>query len=123
MTSGQPSVLVVEDDPSVARMLRISLRQAGFAVIHVTTGGEALVQLQHAQPDAVVLDLGLPDDRAGDVLAKLRGREDARHPAWLVVTAQDRDDVTKRYGQLGSHFISKPFDPWGLVEALQLQLA
>lgn len=114
----QKRVLVVEDDPAVARMLRFSLRRAGFDVIAVTTGGEAVQQLAGDTIDAVVLDVGLPDGRAGDVLTQLR---DPKAPAreWVVVTAQDRDDVTRRFGSLEGHFMSKPFDPWALAERLQ----
>ena len=115
---GQRRVLVVEDDSAVARMLRLALGRTGFDVVLADTGGEALRRLGSDDIDAVVLDLGLPDDRAGDVLEHLRDPGAPHHPVWVVITAQDRDDVTRRFGDLGSHFVSKPFDPWHLVERL-----
>ena len=119
MTTPQRRVLVVEDDAAVARMLRLSLRGAGYEVVLAGTGGEALRHIDSNHLDAVILDLGLPDNRAGEVLARLRSPRAVCRPSWVVVTAQDREDVTQRYGELGRHFIAKPFDPWELVERLQ----
>ena len=104
-------------------MLRFILRDAGFQVEAVGTGGAALDRLDRAPVDAVVLDLGLPDERGPAVLARLRELEandgSTAHPAWVVITAQDRADVTARFGPLGGRFLSKPFDPWDLVHLLQ----
>jgi two-component system OmpR family response regulator/two-component system response regulator QseB len=70
---------------------------------------------------AVVLDLGLPDGRGGDVLARLRsqGQKGQGNPPWIVMTAQDRMEAAQKYGPLGDHFLAKPFDPWDLVHMLQ----
>ncbi len=121
-----PSVLVVEDDRGVARMLRFSLRDAGYDVQAVETGGAALEALRQRDTDAVVLDLGLPDQRSGEVLEHLRRLDKERapsRPVWIVVTAQDPADVAKNYGPLGDRFLSKPFNPWRLVEMLKGLLA
>ncbi len=118
-------VLVVEDDPSVVRMLRFSLRSAGFEVAAVATGGDALKALEQKGAEAVVLDLGLPDGRGPDVLMALRdhNRTGPGRPVWVVITAQDRDEVAKKFGPLGEHFLPKPFDPWDLVRLLQKLMA
>ena len=114
-------VLVVESDRGVARMLRFSLRSAGFRITEAPTGEEALRILDHQPPDAVVLDLGLPDGLARAVLDRLyrRGGVNPSHPAWVVISSLDREEATKLYGPLGSHFLPKPFDPWDLVKALE----
>src|ERR1700691_5833367 len=62
---GTPSVLVVEDDPSLATQLVRGLSRGGYRVAHVMTGQEALTS---GDPDVVLLDLGLPD--ADDYLVK-----------------------------------------------------
>jgi CheY-like chemotaxis protein len=120
-----PEVLVVEDNETVARILRFCLREAGFAVTAVDTGGEALRVLQQQQPpDAVVLDLQLPDGQGGAALEFLRRSEGAAGaPVWVVISALDQEEATKRYGPLGKHFLAKPLDPWELVAILNTLLA
>jgi two-component system KDP operon response regulator KdpE len=123
-TSRQVQVLLVEDDPNVRRMLRFSLLAAGFSLSEATTGGEALDIIANQKPDAVILDLGLPDGRGGSVLQWLR-ESDARiesGPVWVVITAMDRGEVVKKYGPLGRHFVPKPFNPWMLVDTLSQSL-
>jgi len=114
-------VLVIEDDESVIRMLRFSFRSAGFETIEVTTGGEALRILEQHPPDAVVLDLQLPNGQGGAVLDRLRQLDErpGSSPVWAVISALDRQEATRRYGPLGSHFLAKPFDPWDLVAILE----
>ncbi len=113
-------VLVVEDDEAVRRMLRLVLRSAGFDVAEVSCGGDALEELARSPYDAIVLDLGLPDQLGATVLKRLRGMSSTRHerPAWLVVSAQDIGEVAEKYGPLGERFVPKPFDPWDLVQKL-----
>ena len=79
-------VLVVEDNQSVKRMLRFSLRDAGFDIAEVSTGAEALQTLENDVPEAIVLDLGLPDGLGGAVLEWLRQPEHRADgaPVWVV---------------------------------------
>ena len=112
------SVLIVEDDPAVARILRVCLRRAGFETTAVETGGEALKKLDEGRPDAVLLDLGLPDGLGGAVLRRLHEARDG-YPVWLIVSALDEDEANRRYGPLKGTFIPKPFDPWDLVKKLE----
>jgi two-component system, OmpR family, KDP operon response regulator KdpE len=90
-------VLVVEDNQSVKRMLRFSLRDAGFDITEVSTGMEALQTLEKDVPAAVVLDLGLPDGLGGAVLEWLRQPEPRAEgrPVWMIISALDQDDVVK----------------------------
>ena len=115
-------VLVVEDDQSVRRMLRFSLKSAGFEIFEVATGGDALQALNQDAPEAVILDLGLPDGLGGSVLEWLRQSEGGGL-VWVVISAQDQTDLVNRYGPLGRHFLVKPFDPWELVSRIQELMA
>lgn len=101
-------------------MLRFALKEAGFEVLQASRGGEALLVLEEGQIDAVVLDLGLPDGLGGQVLEWLRQheqQEDGR-PSWVVISALDRQEATRRYGLMDGRFLAKPFDPWQLVRML-----
>ena len=120
-TENLPRVLVVEDDQSVSRMLRLSLSSAGFEITEVSTGADALRALDADRMDAVILDLTLPDGLGGAVLERLRrvGGTRADSPAWVAISALDQAEATERYGPLGRHFLAKPFDPWALVGLLQ----
>jgi DNA-binding response OmpR family regulator len=115
-----PRVLVVEDDRGVTRMLGFALREAGFQVRLAGSGGEALSALEGDSVDAVVLDLGLPDYQGGQVLDWLRRRRDngGQGPAWVVMSALDRQEAARQFGPLGVHFLAKPFDPWELARLL-----
>ena len=112
------SVLIVEDDPAVARILRVCLRRAGFDTSEAETGRQALKVLEERRPDAVLLDLGLPDGLGGAVLKRLHESPDG-YPTWLIVSALDKDEAIRRFGPLKGTFIPKPFDPWDLVKKLE----
>lgn len=116
------TVLLVEDDQAVARVLAIALRGARFNVVAALTGREALEMLETRTVDAVVLDLCLPDQLGTAVLDHLRnaGRGSrSPAPAWLVISALDSDEVYRRCGPLGDRFLQKPFDPRFLVSMLE----
>jgi two-component system KDP operon response regulator KdpE len=65
-------VLVVDDEPQIVRGLRVVLRNAGFQVEAAATKEEALDALSHRPPDAVLLDLVLPDGSGVDVCREVR---------------------------------------------------
>ncbi len=113
-------VLVVEDDPGVARVMHIALTSAGFQVTGASSAAEALREMDSEPKDAVILDLTLPDGHGPQVLEMLRKEAG---PAWLVTSALDRQLATKRHGSLEGHFVAKPFDPWDLVARLEELLA
>jgi len=115
-SAGQPagkartSVLVVEDDLGIATQLVRGLRRDGYDVDHVTTGGEAL---RRAEPDVVLLDLGLPDTDGGEVCRLLRERSGV---AIIVVTARGEEPERVLALDAGADdYLVKPF---GLAELL-----
>jgi two-component system KDP operon response regulator KdpE len=67
------TVLVVDDEPQILRALRVNLIARSYAVITATTGRQALDVASRAQPDLILLDLGLPDMDGIDVIRALRG--------------------------------------------------
>jgi DNA-binding response OmpR family regulator len=120
----QKRILVVEDDQGVSRMLGLVLRSAGFDVASVHNGGQALRFLATQPADAVVLDLGLPDGLGGEVLQWLRQQAASPNgPAWVAISALDAEEVHRRHGAIGDHFLAKPFDPWRLVSMLRALMA
>jgi DNA-binding response OmpR family regulator len=108
--TGGASVLVVEDDPGIATQLVRGLSRNGYAVDHVTTGGDAL---SRADPDVVLLDLGLPDGDGVDICRRLRRRS---RVAIIVVTA--RGEEPERVLALDAGADDYMVKPFGLAELL-----
>lgn len=121
MGTGRRRVLVVEADRSVSRMLMLSFRAAGLAPVHVSSGADAIQALDGTEVEAVVIDPDLPDDLGSLVLDRLRkASEPPREPLlWVIISAQDLEQVTELYGLVGDRFLAKPFDPWDLINILR----
>ena len=119
------SVLVVEDDRAVRRMLGFALGAAGFEVREATTGSEALAALANEPTDAVLLDLTLPDGRGGEVLRHLQNAPPStdKPRVWLTMSALDPQEATARFGEMGPRFVEKPFDPWHVVRLIESLLS
>jgi DNA-binding response OmpR family regulator len=121
LANNRPKVLIVEDDSGVRHMLALALRSAGYEAVEVDTGGKALKRLSKEDFAAVVLDLGLPDKRAGAVLDYLRKITDANDGTlqWAVISALDEFDAQSKFGSFDGRYFSKPFDPWALIAHLK----
>ncbi len=101
-------ILVVEDEPVLARLLVRILSGAGYAVTVAPTASEALTAIQAMDPDLILLDLVLPDGRGEDVLAELM----RFRPASRVIVLSSMTQVATRVGVLehgAVDFLAKPF--------------
>jgi len=100
-------VLVVDDERSIRRFLRVSLEAAGYEMLEAASGRKGLSMAVAHHPDIVVLDLGLPDMSGFVVLERLREWSDL--PV-LVLTVQDREEDKVRALDLGADdYVTKPF--------------
>jgi DNA-binding response OmpR family regulator len=113
MTAQAQTVLVVEDESSIASFVALYLKNAGYSVRTVATGADALAQAEAERPDLIVLDLMLPDVDGIEVCRRLR--KDSDVPI-LMLTARD-EDVDKIIGlEVGADdYMTKPFNPRELV--------
>ena len=101
------TVLVVDDDPALARALGINLRARGYEVHTAGTGASALRLAASHPPDAVVLDLGLPDMDGRDVIAGLRGWTEV---PILVLSAREQSAQKVAALDAGADdYVVKPF--------------
>jgi two-component system, OmpR family, alkaline phosphatase synthesis response regulator PhoP len=112
-TSQAKTVLVVEDEASIASFVSLYLKKAGYTVKAVASGVDALAQVEAEQPALIMLDLMLPDMDGIEVCRRLRSRRDI---PILMLTARD-EDVDKIIGlEVGADdYMTKPFNPRELV--------
>ncbi len=118
--SAKPRVLVVEDDAEIAGVLRRSLRLESYDVALADDGEAALREAVNFEPDAVVLDLGLPRLDGVEVCRQLRAESDV---PILILTA--RDGVESRVEGLDSgadDYLVKPFERQELLARLRALL-
>ncbi|GAY09909.1 response regulator transcription factor [Pseudonocardia sp. N23] len=119
--NGRALVLVVEDEPAIADLIRLYLRKDGFGV-HVEHDGTAgLDAVRRLSPAAVVLDVGLPGIDGVEICRRMRAAED-----WtpvLFVTARD-DEIDRILGlEMGADdYVTKPFSPRELVARVRTVL-
>jgi two-component system, OmpR family, response regulator MprA len=106
--SGRPRVLVVEDDTDIAGVLRRSLGKEGYDVRVAGNGEDALEQAGNFEPDAVVLDLGLPRLDGVEVCRRLREEGDV---PILILTARDAlDSRVEGLDSGADDYLVKPFE-------------
>ncbi len=113
MSAQIQTVLVVEDEASIASFVSLYLKNAGYLVHTAGTGQEALAQAEAKRPDLIVLDLMLPDVDGIEVCRRIRQNSDT---PILMLTARD-EDVDKIIGlEVGADdYLTKPFNPRELV--------
>jgi DNA-binding response OmpR family regulator len=111
------TILVVEDESKIRSLLRGYLERAGFSVLTTASGAEALTLASTAEPDLVLLDLGLPDV-PGEVVAR-EIRRSGRTPI-LILTAKAGEEDRIAGLELGADdYVAKPFSPQEVVLRVQ----
>jgi CheY-like chemotaxis protein len=117
-------VLVIDDEPDVRWVLRLSLEHAGHEVILAEDGLRGVALAQRQRPDAIVLDLMMPVMDGYGVLEALgRDERTSRLPV-LVLTARALPDEAERVTRAGARwFMSKPFEPTDLASTVEGMIA
>lgn len=107
-----PTVLIVDDEPSVRAMLGYVLHDEGYDVEEAADGAEAIEALTVAPPDAMVLDLMMPNVDGFDVLRARNERGIAPDTRVLILTAKTTSQDAVWCWELGAHeYLVKPVDP------------
>lgn len=113
-------ILVIDDEPQIRRMLRIVLESDGHRVQEAATGQDGLVEAATRLPDAIILDLGLPDQSGIEVLSRLREWSDM--PV-LILSVQDGSEEKVAALDAGADdYVTKPFDSRELLARLRVLL-
>jgi two-component system, OmpR family, KDP operon response regulator KdpE len=113
-------ILVVDDDPSLLKALRIGLTARGGEVVLAQTGGEAVTQVALARPDLVILDLGLPDVDGIEVTRRIR--EFSTVPILVLSAYGDERRKVEALDAGADDFVTKPFGMAELEARLRVAL-
>ncbi len=103
-------LLIAEDEPNIVESLRFIFERADYQVDVVTSGNLVLQIAMDVQPDAIILDLMLPEKSGYEILKELRTSDSLQHIKVLMLTAKGQEQDRQTALQLGvDAFITKPF--------------
>ncbi len=102
-----PTLLVIDDERQIRRLLRVTLEGAGYQVREAETGQLGLQELAHQAPDGIILDLGLPDLDGTEVIRRLR--EWSRVPVLVLSVRESEDDKIAALDAGADDYLTKPF--------------
>ena len=118
------TVLVVDDDPVILKLLEVNFEMEGFQVVRAADGAEGLERAREVLPDIVVLDVMMPRMTGYEVAKALREDDDTAHIPIIFVTARAQSSDVERGMELGvDDYITKPFDPLDLIDRVNTLLA
>jgi len=119
----QPSILLVEDEPSIVSVLRYNLQREGFDVREAGDGEEALVMVRERTPDLVILDWMLPSVSGLEVCRQLRRNRDYREMPIIMLTARaEEDDRIRGLDSGADDYVTKPFSPSEVIARVRAVL-
>lgn len=120
MSANRPRILVIDDEPQIHRFLQPALEAAGYEPIRADTAAEGLKEIARKAPDAVVLDLGLPDFDGKEALTRARAFYDG---PIIVLSARDKETEKIDTLDLGADdYVEKPFGVGELLARLRVAL-
>ncbi|MEH7414732.1 response regulator [Neobacillus drentensis] len=120
MTSSGAKILVIDDEPQIQKLLRVTLQAQGFEIVAASSGEEGILKTTMVRPDLIVLDLGLPDIPGMEVLHRIR---DWTQIPIVVLTAKDREeDKITALDSGADDYVTKPFGMGELVARIRVAL-
>ena len=120
MTADPVTILIVDDEPPIRRLLRTSLTAQGYRVVEAETAAAALAEIRDHEPDVVILDLGLPDSDGLTVIETVR-----RTAAVPIIVLSSRGDESGKVAALdlgADDYLTKPFGMAELVARIRAAL-
>jgi two-component system KDP operon response regulator KdpE len=116
----EATILVVDDEPRLVRLVRANLERAGYRVLTAATAPEALDEVAADSPDAVILDLMLPGMDGFDLCARIR--EFSPVPILMLTAKAEQGDKVHGLDLGADDYVTKPFDPAELLARLRAVL-
>jgi DNA-binding response OmpR family regulator len=118
------TVLVVDDDPVILKLLEVNFEMEGFEVVGASDGAMGLERAREVLPDIVILDVMMPRMTGYEVAKALREDNGTAHIPIIFVTARAQSSDVERGIELGvDDYVTKPFDPLNLIARVNALLA
>lgn len=119
-----PCVLVVDDSPTIRKLVEITLRREGFTVVFAENGITTLAALTRHQPSLIILDIMLPAINGYQICQVIKRHPRCRGIPVVMLSGKDGAFAKVRGKMVGaSEYLTKPFTPAQLVEVVRRQLA
>ncbi len=116
----QGRILVVEDEPDVAALIRYNLQKEGWEVLIAATGAEALKRARDAHPDVILLDIMVPQLNGWEVCRRLKQDPDTTAVPVIMVTGRvEEGDKVLGFEMGADDYITKPFSPRELIARIR----
>jgi DNA-binding response OmpR family regulator len=113
-------ILIVDDEISICKMLVIGLKAQGFEAEYALSGAQALAIIYTHPPDAIILDLMMPDTDGFEVTRYLRGQSATEKLPIVILSATARQDAEEEALRLGANiFVRKPVTPRDLAATVR----
>ena len=114
------TVLIVDDEPNIVQLVRITLEDSRVQVLEAADGTTALDRAAAFRPDLVLLDVDLPDVSGLEVCRRLReDAELAKTKIVMLTAAAQRDDVARGLAAGADEYLTKPFSPVRLLSLVE----
>jgi two-component system KDP operon response regulator KdpE len=114
------TILVIDDEVQIRRLLEITLSSNGFKISEAATGKDGLISAATQHPSLIILDLGLPDTDGIEILKKIR--EWYHKPIIVLSVKNSEDDIIKALDNGANDFITKPFRTMELLARIRVAL-
>ena len=114
------TILVIDDEVQIRRLLEITLSSNGFKISEAATGKDGLISAATQHPSLIILDLGLPDSDGIEILKKIR--EWYHKPIIVLSVKNSEDDIIKALDNGANDFITKPFRTMELLARIRVAL-
>lgn len=123
MSASQPSVLLVEDEPAQREVLAYNLEAEGFGVAKAENGDDALLLVDEAQPDVIILDWMLPGVSGIEICRRLKSNTETRKIPVIMLTARSEEADRVRGLETGADdYVIKPYSVIELMARVRTQL-
>jgi len=116
----QETILIIDDEVQIRRLLEITLSASGYKISEASTGKEGLTLAATRQPSMIILDLGLPDADGLDILKKLR--EWFEKPILILSVRNSEEDIIKALDNGANDYLTKPFRTGELLARIRVAI-
>jgi DNA-binding response OmpR family regulator len=121
--TGQPLILIADDDPDILALVSFRLERAGYEVVQARNGEEAVQVALARRPDLAVIDVMMPRIDGYEATRQLRRQEETRRMPIILLTARvQEEDIARGFDAGADDYVRKPFSPQELGSRVQAAL-